>query len=54
MWITKKKLQKIEHEQYIKAMRAEMDSSEAIEQYKRIAKLEKQVKKLKKAIKNDW
>lgn len=48
MWITKKKLEKIEREQYIKAMREEMNSSEAIEQYNRIAKLEKDVKKIKK------
>lgn len=48
MWITKKKLAKIEREQYVKALREEMNSSEAVEQYKRIAKLEKDVKKIKK------
>ena len=48
MWITKRKLAKIEREQYVKALREEMDSSEAVEQYKRIAKLEKDVKKIKK------
>lgn len=48
MWITKKKLAKIEREQYVKALREEMNSSEAVEQYNRIAKLEKDVKKIKK------
>jgi hypothetical protein len=48
MWISKKKLAKIEREQYVKAMREEMNSSEAVEQYNRIAKLEKDVKKIKK------
>jgi hypothetical protein len=50
MWITKKKLEKIEREQYVKAMREEMNSSEAIEQYNRVAKLEKDVKKIKKSL----
>jgi len=54
MFITKKKLAKIEREQYVKALQEEMRSTEELDQYKRIRKLEKQVKKLKKAIKNGW
>ena len=54
MWITKKKLAKIEREQYVKALRDEMQSSTEIEQDKRLRDLEKQVKKLKKAVKNGW
>ena len=54
MWITKKKLDRIKTQEYVRAMKDEMTSSEEYEQTKRIAKLEKQVKKLKKAIKNGW
>lgn len=54
MWVTKKKLAKIEREQYVKALQDEMHSNSEYEQEKRIAKLEKTVKKLKKQVKNGW
>jgi hypothetical protein len=54
MWVTKKKLAKLEREQYIKALQEEMRSNSEYEQEKRLDKLERQVKKLKKQVKNGW
>lgn len=54
MWVTKKKLAKLEREQYFKALQDEMRSNSAYEQEERLEKLEKAVKKLKKQVKNGW
>jgi hypothetical protein len=54
MWISKKKLAEIEREQYVKALRQEMQSSTEIEQDQRIRDLEKQVKKLKKIVREGY
>jgi hypothetical protein len=54
MWISKKKLAKIEREQYVKALREEMNSTTQIEQDKRIRDLEKQVKKLNKIVREGF
>lgn len=54
MWVTKKKLAKIQREQYVKALQEEMRSTSEYEQEKRLDKLEKTVKKLQKQVKNGW
>lgn len=54
MWISKKKFNDALREEYLKAMRQEWDATEEIQQDKRIRDLEKQVKKLKKWVKNGY
>lgn len=56
MWISKKKFNHALHEEYLKALRqfSEWDATEEIQQDKRIRDLEKQVKKLKKWVKNGY
>lgn len=54
MWVTKKKLAKIERETYLQALQDEMRSTSEFEQEKRLDKLEKTVKKLQKRVKNGW
>lgn len=50
MWISKKKLEKKLREERIKSY----DDQQESEQWEKIYKLEKEVKKLKKAVKNGW
>ena len=50
MWISKKKLNDKLRNERMKAYEQEQEK----EQWDRISKLEKQVKQLKKAVKNGW
>jgi hypothetical protein len=54
MWISKKKLKKLTAEVQGKAFIEGMDTQDEAQQWHRIEKLEKQVKKLKKAIKEGY
>lgn len=54
MWISKKKLAKLEHELYVKALQKEMEATTEIEQDKRLRDLEKAVKKLNKIVREGF
>jgi hypothetical protein len=54
MWINKKKLARIEREQYVKALQDEMRSTAEIDQERRLKAIEKDIKKLKKWVKNGY
>jgi|LauGreDrversion4_2_1035121.scaffolds.fasta_scaffold954829_2 hypothetical protein len=54
MWVSKKKLAKIEREQYLKAMNDEIRSNSEYRQEERIEKLAREVKKLKKIVKQGY
>lgn len=54
MWISKKKLENKLREVKVETMRDEWKSQQEIDQDQRMAKIEKDIKKLKKAVKNGW
>lgn len=54
MWITKKKLESKLRDVKVETMREEWKSQSEIDQEKRLAKIEKAVKKLQKQVKNGW
>ena len=54
MWISKKKLESKLRETKLEAMRDEWKSQQEIDQDERMSKIEKDIKKLKKAVKNGW
>jgi hypothetical protein len=54
MWISKKKLESKLRETRLDTMREEWKSQQEIDQDERMAKIEKDIKKLKKQVKNGY
>lgn len=54
MFISKKKLEAKLREAKLETMREEWKSQQEIDNDKRMEKIEKDIKKLKKAVKNGW
>lgn len=54
MWISKKKLESKLRETKVATMQEEWKSQQEIDQDKRMAKIEKDIKKLKKQVKNGY